>query len=326
MNMKDLIRDFPKQLVEGVAISNTYKVIVDASVSNIVICGLGGSGIGGEIIKECLRPYLKLPVEVCHSYSLPEYVDSNTLVIVCSYSGNTEETLNALDEAIERKANIIGITSGGAVKKILLEQGNPVITVPGGLPPRAALAHPLVQLFEVFIQNNFVNAEIKTQLTSVISFLEKEQSEIKALASQIMEFSDDNKLLFYGEDKFHPVMLRACQQINENSKELAFFNVIPEMNHNEIVGWAEKPKNISVVMLRSDLENSRNSKRLDITHEIILRKNAVLEVKAKGNNFIEQAFYLIHLVDWLSLLKAEKKSIDVIEVDVIDYLKNELSK
>jgi glucose/mannose-6-phosphate isomerase len=121
-------------------------------------------------------------------------------------------------------------------------------------------------------------------------------------------------------------MLRACQQINENSKELAFFNVIPEMNHNEIVGWAEKPKNISVVMLRSDLENSRNSKRLDITHEIILRKNAVLEVKAKGNNFIEQAFYLIHLVDWLSLLKAEKKSIDVIEVDVIDYLKNELSK
>ena len=326
MNMKDLIRDFPKQLEEGIAISNTYKAVIDSPVDNIVICGLGGSGIGGEIIKECLRPHLNVPVEVCHSYSLPEYVNHKTLVIACSYSGNTEETLNALEEAIERKANIIGITSGGAVKSILTNQGSHVITVPGGLPPRAALAYPLVQLFEVFVQNNFVKNELKTQVASAISFLNQEQSGIIQLASEIMDFSDDNKLLFYGEDKFRPVMLRACQQINENSKELAFYNVVPEMNHNEIVGWAEKPKNISVVMLRSNLEYARNSKRLDITHEIILRKNAVLEINAKGENFIEQAFYLIHLLDWLSLLKAEKKSIDVIEVDVIDYLKNELSK
>jgi glucose/mannose-6-phosphate isomerase len=324
--MKELITNFPQQLNEGINISKTVELKFDRTISNIVICGLGGSGIGGEIVKKWLKSNSFLPIEVCHSYDLPEYVSRFTLVIACSYSGNTEETLSCLDQALELDALIIGVTSGGKMKETLKKTRNQFIQVPGGLPPRSALAYPLVQIIEIFEQVDILKYSIRDKIKGSIELLNKEQVAIQSIANDLLKKSSGKRILLYSEDQFSTVLLRTCQQINENSKELAFFNVIPEMNHNEIVGWAEKQNDLCVISVRSSLENERNGRRLDITEEVVSKKADLCIVNAKGEDLIEQTLYLIHVFDWLSFYKAEQKGIDVTEVDVIDYLKAELSK
>lgn len=324
--MKELITNFPNQLQEGINISKTVDLTFDRKISNVVICGLGGSGIGGEIVKQWLKNNSTVPIEVCHSYDLPEYVTNFTLIITCSYSGNTEETLSCLDQALELYAFVIGVTSGGKMKEILQKTDNQFIEVPGGLPPRSALAYPLIQLVEIFEQSGILKYSIREKLLTSIALINKEQSSIKTIAEELLGKSTGKRILLYSEDKFAPVLLRVCQQINENSKELAFFNVIPEMNHNEIVGWAETQNDIYTIFVRSNLENDRNRMRLDITSKIISSKSDSQYVFAKGENMIEQSLYLIHIFDWLSLYKSEQKGIDVIEVEVIDYLKSQLAK
>lgn len=323
--MRNLITQFPNQLRESIHIAESVELKFNRTITNVVICGLGGSGIGGEIAKEWLRPLANLSIEVCHRYKLPAYVNRNTLVIACSYSGNTEETLTAVQEAIDKKALLIGITSGGELKKILTNIGAQYITIPGGLPPRSALAYPLVQLIEIIEQAGISSEPIKPKLLRAIELIEQNQSSIVALAQQLVEQSGDKKLLLYAEDQFEPVVLRTCQQLNENSKELGFYNVVPEMNHNEIVGWANDPKDLFVVFVRSNLENPRNASRLDISFEVISGKTEVFTVEAQGEHLVDQSLYLIHLFDWVSLLKAERKEIDVTEVKVIDYLKSQLA-
>lgn len=324
--MKELIQHFPDQLLEAINISETYQWNPERTITNVVICGLGGSGIGGEIAKEWTKSIARIPIEVCHSYELPEYVSKTTLIISCSYSGNTEETLATLDEAFLKEALVVGITSGGKLAELLKEKNCKVIKVPGGLPPRSALAYPLIQIVQVLELGGFLKSPLIDQVEQSISLLRNHQEEIIAIAKNLLEHSRNKKLLLYAEDKFRTVLLRTCQQINENSKELAFFNVIPEMNHNEIVGWAKDPQDMFVVFLRSDLENVRNTRRLDITTEVVVSKSESTTVKAIGANVVEQTLYAIHIFDWLSYLKAEDKGIDVTEVKVIDYLKAELAK
>ena len=326
IKMKDLIQDFPHQLQESLNITKQYNLTVDRSISNVVICGLGGSGIGGELIKEWIRSEVKVPVEVCHSYTLPGYVSKSTLIIACSYSGNTEETLSAVDEALESGAVIVGISSGGTLSEKLEAHNFSVIKVTGGLPPRSALAYPLVQVLEVFEQLELLRSSLKNEVMSAVHLLQEHQEDIIAEAKQILNELGSKRLLLYAEDTFRPVLLRTCQQINENSKELAFFNVIPEMNHNEIVGWAQPSDQLLTVFVRSEEELDRNKKRLDLTQGVVSEKAAVRSVHTKGTGIIQKSLYAIHLFDWLSLFRSEENKVDVVEVNVIDYLKAELAK
>lgn len=322
--MRALVYDFPNQLKKSIEISNTYKLELTTKINNVLICGLGGSGMGGELIKECIRPLLSVPLEVCHSYTLPKYVNQNTLVIVCSYSGETEETLSALKASKDKNAQIVGITTGGKLKNSLSDKAR--VIIPGGLAPRAALAYPFVQLLEILSQAKLIDGELKKKVAAYIPTLITEQSNIAKMAEQALDFSASKKIFFYSEDKFKPLLIRACQQINENSKDLAFFNVIPEMNHNEILGWENNPNLYSVIMFRSKLEYPRNTIRMNATKEIIEQNTPVFEISAKGDTFIEQLLYLIHLVDFISLFKAERRQIDADEIKAIDCLKNILSK
>jgi glucose/mannose-6-phosphate isomerase len=324
--MEQLITHFPAQLQESIGIAKEQKLNSIASITSVVICGLGGSGIGGEIIKQWIQQAALLPVHVCHNYQLPAFVNSQTVVVACSYSGNTEETLTALNEAIDRGAHIIGVTSGGTLEKMATKNDFPVILIPGGLPPRAALAYPLVQLAGIFDQLEIGSKNLLAQIDNAAAFLLIEQECIKKIALDMLRSSQNKQFLFYAEDQFYPAILRACQQINENGKELAFYNVVPEMNHNEIVGWAKAPDSIYTVILRSNLEFARNAERLEFSEQIIRSKtDAVSKVELKGGNLIEQTLYAIHLVDWISFFIAEKKGIDVTEVHVIDQLKDHLS-
>jgi glucose/mannose-6-phosphate isomerase len=325
MKMRDLIVNFPNQLIESLKISKTYDIQADRTIMNVVICGVGGSGIGGEIVKTWCKNNSHIPIEVCHSYELPQFVSSATLVIACSYSGNTEETLTALDQALQKNAFIIAITSGGKLMKIAEEKNFKSVIVPGGHPPRAALAYPLVQVLAILTKVKITAIDLEAEIANSAKLLQTDQNNIEKEAGNILKASGDRKFLFYAEDKFAPTLLRACQQINENSKELAFYNVIPEMNHNEIVGWANQKEDIFTVFLRSSLENSRNSQRINFTEKSVREKGLTHKMSARGNTLVEQTLWSIHLFDWISLLYAEKKNIDIEEVFIIEKLKQELA-
>lgn len=326
MKMKELIDGFSSQLEESINLSNKYQLKSDRKITSCVICGLGGSGIGGEIVKQWVRTSVSVPVEVCHGYVLPGYVSKSTLVIACSYSGNTEETLTTVKEALDKEAFILAVSGGGELEQIAQINAFQLIKVPGGLPPRAALAYPLVQLVEIFEQLGLTKISVKKSILTSIELIRSRETGITQLAKNILDQASGKQILFYSEDQFSPVLLRACQQINENGKELANYNVIPEMNHNEIVGWANSKTNLFVIVVRSSLEYIRNKQRLDITSSLVLEKAPGIEVFAEGTDLVEQSLFLIHLFDWLSYFLAEQKGIDVIEVKVIDYLKDSLAK
>lgn len=325
--MKNLIQNFPNQIRESINISKNLKLPIDRTITNVIICGMGGSGIGAELIKNWSFDTMKLPLDIIHDYHLPASVNRNSLVILSSYSGNTAETISCAHQAFDKGALVIGISSGGSIEKLLQDSKSYLVKIPEGMPPRAALGYSLVQLAAIFKQLNFLEEDIIEEIHNSSLMLEKCQSEIIERAKLLNENAIDKKFIFYGEKWLSSVLLRACQQLNENSKELAHYNIIPELNHNEIVGWSAKNDDEHVLFVRSKFESVENAKRLDITYKILSDIGRSVEIVfATGDSKIAEQLYLIHLLDWLSFHRAETNKVDIMEVKVIDYLKKELER
>lgn len=327
--MKNYVENFPSQLEEALRIANRADLtkIRKGSIRNVLITGLGGSGIGGSIVTELVADTCPVPVLVNKDYSLPAFVDENTLLIACSYSGNTEETISVLNAALPRKAQIICITSGGSIGETAKTHNLSVITVPGGHPPRASFGYPLVQLLNIFNHLTFAASAFNKDLNDTINALRIKKDDIISEAQSIATKLHGKLPVIYCISGMEGVATRFRQQINENAKMLCWHHVIPEMNHNELVGWVEKHENISVTALRTSYDNPRSVKRMDICKEIISPLvSSWTEISAKGNSRIEQAIYLVHLTDWVSCFLADMKKVDPVEVKVIDRLKAELSK
>lgn len=326
--MKTRILNFPCQLSEAIEIINRSTIQKPQhTITSVVICGLGGSGIGAKLVSEWVDQSINVPIGLCQNYTLPKFVGKETLVIVCSYSGNTEETLFALSEAIEKKAHIIGITSGGQLKSICESNHFDFIQLPAGFPPRAALAYSIVGILSILNQQNLITSKFIDQVNDSISFLISEQSAIMEEAASIAKQINNTTLSIYAEAQNEGLAIRGKQQFNENSKYLCRHHVIPEMNHNELVGWGcGNDKHSAIFLWTSDLLE-QNRKRFHLTAQIIGDKNTqVIHIHAKGENKIQQALYHIHLLDWASYYLGELRNEDITEVKVIDFLKGELGK
>lgn len=323
--MKQLITDFSKHLEQAITIGSSAKFNASKNkIDNVLICGLGGSGIGGTIISQLISDECKKPILVNKDYTLPAFVSENSLVICCSYSGNTEETLSMYAQAEEKGAEIAIITSGGKFAEIANEEGKNIIQIPGGLPPRAAFGLSFPQLFFVFEKYGLIQSKSK-QIQSAIDLINQEESNIQNEAIKLSEKLYGKLPVIYGESSLDGVCVRFRQQVNENAKMLCWHHVIPEMNHNELVGWRTKNKDLAVVLFRSEADFYRNQKRIEYSKEVIEQYvSSVTEVFAKGDSSLERALYLIHLGDWVSYFLAEKKEIDAVEVDVITGLKEML--
>tara|TARA_B100001063_G_scaffold185460_1_gene175290 strand:- start:63561 stop:64547 length:987 start_codon:yes stop_codon:yes gene_type:complete len=323
--MKQLITDFTKHLEQAITIGSSAKFNASKNkIDNVLICGLGGSGIGGTIISQLISDECKKPILVNKDYTLPAFVSENSLVICCSYSGNTEETLSMFAQAEEKGAEIAIITSGGKFAEIAKEEGKNIIQIPGGLPPRAAFGLSFPQLFFVFEKYGLIQSKSK-QIQSAINLITQEESNIQNEAIKLSEKLHGKLPVIYGESSLDGVCVRFRQQINENAKMLCWHHVIPEMNHNELVGWRTKNKDLAVVLFRSEADFYRNQERIEYSKEIIEKyASSINEVYTKGDSSIERALYLIHLGDWVSYFLAEKKQIDAVEVDVITGLKEML--
>lgn len=325
--MKTLIEKFSNQLREAIQIGEQAKLSKPKKISNVFISGLGGSGIGGTIVSELVAMEATVPITVSKGYFIPKFVNQNTLVIISSYSGNTEETLNCLNLALKRKAKIICVTSGGKVAEIAKKKKLDLIIIPGGNPPRGCLGYSLTQQFFILAHYKIISNKFKGQLKSAIELIEKEKQSILEEAKQVAEKINGKTPIVYATTYFEGVAIRFRQQLNENAKILCGHHVIPEMNHNELVGWASGSDRVSVIILRDKDEYERNNVRIEINKGIMVKYTSnITEVWSKGKSQIEKAIYFIHLVDWASLYLAEMRNVDAVEVKVIDMLKNELSK
>ncbi len=219
------------------------------------------------------------------------------------------------------------ITSGGEVLNIAQANGFNHIIIPGGMPPRACLGYSLTQLFFVLNHYGIIGDSFKSQIKTSIDLLESEQDSIKEKAMQLSVSLVGKTPIIYTSSAYEGVGIRLRQQLNENSKMLCWHQVFPEMNHNELVGWKSGNNNLAVLILRNDSDFSRTQKRMETCKEIFSKyTSTILEVYSKGDSNLEQTLYLIHLGDWLSWFLSEKNQVDAMEIEVINYLKSELSK
>lgn len=325
--MKTLVEGFTKQLQEALDIANKATLTKKNDIQNIVVTGLGGSGIGGTILSEVIQNECPVPVIINKDYFLPEFVSSQSLVVISSYSGNTEETISAMNQAIAKKAQIVCVTSGGKILEMAKTNGYDAIVIPGGNPPRSCIGYSLVQLLKIVQFNSLVKTDLLKQVENTIELLDKEKSSIKLEATLVAKTLFGKLPVLYSLGSCEGTVVRFRQQINENSKMLCWHHTLPEMNHNELVGWTEKNDSLAVVTFRTSFDYERTVKRYEICKSLFQKySSSVTDIVAKGDSKLEQFFYLINIGDWISCYLADLKQIDAVEVNVITNLKNELAK
>lgn len=337
-NMFGIIFNFAEQLEDALNIGK-YLVLKNnyQNIKQIVFAGMGGSAIAGDIVALLSAPVATIPMIVTRTYTLPTWVNEHTLVICLSYSGNTEETLSSFADARAKKAHILGITSGGHLGSLLQTYGYDNIIIPGGIPPRASLGYLSLPLLFVMNHIGLLPKSFVQDIEATIALLKKTRitwSTEKApdnstwnIASKIY----NTYPLIYGEAERTSIIARRLRsQLAENSKMLSGSHELPELDHNEIVGFhknSELLKYFGVIWLIDKDLKPEMSKRLEITKEIIdPLVSYQISIEAEGNSFIERMLYLIHFCDWISFWCAILHQEDPTPVDRINRLKQLLTK
>ena len=313
--MLQAIKDFPRQCKEALTLPKGLSI--PGKISNIVVLGMGGSAIGGDLLKAYMRNS-KIPVYVNRDYTVPGFVNNETLVFAVSYSGNTEETLKAYYDAYQKKAKIIAITSNG----VLNEECKEVIKVPSGFQPRAALGYLFFPMLGVLHNMNIFRVK-NEELNEMFEILKKTDKFV-ADAESISKKIRDNIPIIYASENLSPAAFRWKTQINENAKMPAFYNVFSEMNHNEIASYQFIDKRFVPVLIRDNNDNERIIKRMDICKQIMEEKVDVVEVHAQGNGMLARLFSTIYLGDFVSYFLALRNRVDPGPVNIIEGMKKKL--
>lgn len=330
--MKRLIEKFPQQLMTAIELGQSAALRnSDTNLLQVVVAGMGGSGIGGNLIEAFTANELTVPLLITKSYELPFYVNEHTLFLACSYSGNTEETIQTLQAAIRQRAHIVCICSGGDIMSIAKKHDLDIIEIPGhDKSPRANIGYAFTQILFTLYHHGLISNLFIKELAQAAQLIEQEQESILKEAKTIADCFTHQFPIIYSDAKLFPVAVRFQQQINENSKQLCHVNAFPEMNHNELVGWElsqEIYKHAVVAFFKTDFDHARVRLRMDICKKLFQEKvKNVINIQAKGTSFIQQNIYLIHLTDWVSYFLAENNKVDPFPVKIIDFLKAELLK
>jgi len=296
-------------------------------INKAYVAGLGGSGIGANFVAEFIRDESSIPYSIGKGYNIPQYVDKNTLAIISSYSGNTEETISSFEQILKRQAKVVIISSGGKLIEKAKELGLDYIKVPDDWPsPRACMGYSIVQQLFILHKLEIISDQAIGQIKDASELLNYDQEEIMKLAEGFAEKLHEKTAIIYTVDRMEAVAIRARQQINENAKMLCWHHAIPEMNHNELVGWRSKSDKLAVIVFRNSDDHPKNQRRIEISKEVIAKYTPnVYELYSKGNSMIERSMYFVHFGDWLSWYLSKLNGHDAIEIDVIDFLKSKLA-
>ena len=312
------------------------KVPKNEKPENIIISGMGGSAIGGEILRDWLRDRLPIPIDICKDYTLPAYAGKDTLFFANSYSGNTEETLSAFLEAVRRKCLTITITSGGHLLSFSKKLQVPYVVIPNHLPPRVAIPYLFFPL-PIFMEQMGLLSSVVENLQETVQILKKvgrenstkipmEDNPSKKMASKL----SGTIPVVYGFGQYQSIARRLKTQFNENSKVPSRYDVFPELNHNETVGWEASEtftRNYSVILIRDNEEPPEISSRIETTKSFALRKpKKVLEIHASGKGKLAKMFSVLHIGDFVSIYLAILQNVDPTPVKVIDRIKTEMKE
>jgi glucose/mannose-6-phosphate isomerase len=330
--MKKLIEGFTLQLADALKIVQSVDLVRPGSdIRNILITGMGGSGIGANLVESLTFGRVPIPITVSKSYNIPQFVGPHTLFIACSYSGNTEETLATIHKAMLKRAHIICITSGGKMLELAKEYNLLWIKIPGGsATSRGHVGYMMISLLAALYHTNLIGAAFIKETENAIEYLNRGEKAIQSEAELIAKKLKGNLPIIYCDERLKAMATRFQNQLNENAKQLAHFNTFPEMNHNEIAGW-QFPEAIlphaQVIYLYSDHDHERVEKRMEICRPVFeKRSHPIIDIVAEGASLLEQYYYLIHLTDWISYFLARENGVESAPIEAIDHLKEELSK
>lgn len=317
-NMKGVIEAFPKQIMEGFSLPGKLRA---EGFDSVLVAGMGGSALAGEILKCFVGE--KFPVYVTKDYELPGFAGPKTLVFAISYSGDTEETIQAYRDSIRKGCRTVVIASGGKLDILARKQNIPLINVPRGMQPRMSYGYIFFSLLRVLHNSGMVTVE-ERELESLERTLKG--SFFREKGAEMAELLFGRIPLIYTSRKMSAVGYKWKINFNENSKIHAFHNVFPEMNHNEMVGFTKLNGEYYAVILKNDQDNPRVRLRMDVTKEIIkAMKVEVTEIEISGSNHLTKIFSAIYIGDWLSYYLALKNKVDPTPVELVQKLKKRLA-
>jgi len=346
-NMLRMIEGLPEDLIKSYEMSEKLEVpsrlctgpytIEYKSPNNVIVAGMGGSAIGGNIVSDLLRDRVEIPIIVSRQYTLPKFVSEGTLVIVVSYSGETEEAISSLMYALKSKSMVVCVSSNGTLAKMCEKSGIPLVRVPRGYQPRAAIAYltvPILVILELFRVVRFnVKAKVK-EASDVLKGIREEigvnspidVNKVKKLACSLYKKTP----IIYSYWPYSSAAFRFKTQLNENSKVLARYDVLPEMNHNEIMGWEgvgkEDASRYHVVLLRGSEEPKEIKARVEFVKDALVEKGvAVSQLTSRGSCRFAEIMSLIYQGDYTSYYLAILNDVDPTPVYTISRLKKFLA-
>jgi glucose/mannose-6-phosphate isomerase len=331
------IKELPAQCREAWKAAVSFKLPADyARVNKVVILGMGGSAIGGDLVRSLAATEAKIPVIIHRDYGLPAYVDDRTLLIASSYSGNTEETLSGFEPAMGTGAKLLAMTTGGRLQELAESHRIPVFKISYQSQPRAALGFSFIPALAVMQNLGFIKdktadvSEAARVLEKLGARLDEKSPLADNPAKQIAQRLYGCLPVVYGAGIAAEAAHRWKTQINENSKAWAFYEIFPELNHNATVGFplpAELVKKLRVIMLRSPLFNARIKLRYEVTGELLTQAGVAYEfVDSAGKSPLAQMLSLVFIGDYVSYYLALLYRVDPSPVKVISYLKDRLAK
>jgi len=334
--MLKMIAEFPQMMEAGAKLGEKLELKLNGKISSVIVAGMGASGIGGDILATALQERVDFPIYVNRNYTISKSV-KDVLFFAVSYSGNTEETLAALKEAEAKALKIVCITSGGRLKEEAEAKGYPLVLVPSGIQPRAALGFLFTPIL-IILENSGLIEGLKIEVERTVKLLcdlrkgyaEDTPQKLNSAKKLAASLKGSVPIIYGTSSVTDAAALRWRTQLNENSKMIAFTNLFPELDHNEIVGISAlkaQKNNFSVVILRDASETSRMKKRIEATKAIIKKAlKSMTEVWGEGQSRLERLISLIYFGDYLSAYLAILNKVDPTPVTAIEKLKKKLAE
>lgn len=309
-----------------------YSISYTGPISQLIICGMGGSAVSGDYLSVYLKNKLRLPVIIQRNYDIPAFVSKDTLIILISYSGNTEETISCLVAALEKSAKIIGIGSGGTLEDFCLKHKFPFFPIPSGFQPRASFPLLFFPLLKILSEMDLIPLD-QSAIKETVSLFRQMRNEFQPEKPTDVNQAKKIASKIHGRvpviwSPFGCVANRMKCQFNENSKILALAEELPELNHNHIVGWESWTEDNPFVIIayRFQAEHPNVKLRYEISKEILREKVEIIEIPARGTSLLAQLFSATYFGDYISMYLAILNNQDPNTVNNIDYLKKELEQ
>ena len=317
-NMYKVLEDFPRQIQEGYKLGEGIDIQVP--VENIVIAGMGGSALPGEILKTYLD--IEVPVHIIRNYNLPRYMDKKTLLFVISYSGNTEETINCYRQGLRIGCPMVVIASGGKLEQLAEKQDVEFIKIPKGIQPRCSYGYDFFAVLRV-LENSGIVEKQENYIKKTFEMLSRDI--YQDYAKKVVEKLENKIPIIYSSEKNWAIAYKWKINFNENAKIHAFYNIFPELNHNEMVGYTHMFADYAAIIINDDDDYPRIKKRMQITKKIIKENDCnVIEVSVKGSSRMAKIFSAIYIGDWVSYFLALKYETDPTPVEIVERFKKEM--